>query len=344
MEYVSGITLAGLLRRNKRFAAARVARLVGQVCEVLQEAHDRNVIHQDLKPSNLMVVDADSPEEQVRVMDFGMARIRSSPGSAAAISRHGSEFAAGTPGYISPEQVWGTAADHRSDLYSVGVIAFELLSGRLPFQRETSMDAILAHATEPPPRFAEIGSGDWVPRPVEEVVLACLEKDPQRRPQSARELAERFNAALDPSLEPRPPSIDDLREVLPAFDPDALVYHFDAWMPRRIAMMKIRGFVHDFAGEVVASWPGRVRIQTQINHAATQGVGPRRRQPLGPSSRLQPLTLELLLSQIDPKRENRLRVTVIFYPPGGEASPDLHWQQSCVRTFCDLRGYLMGQT
>src|SRR5439155_23906802 len=98
----------------------RVGRLVGQLCDVLQAAHDRGIVHRDLKPGNLMVIEPDTPGEQVKVMDFGLAKVVD-PGRAARVTKTSVEFAVGTPAYISPEQVRGETVDHRSDLYAVGV-------------------------------------------------------------------------------------------------------------------------------------------------------------------------------------------------------------------------------
>src|SRR5947208_2689408 len=127
MEYIRGVNLETLLQKNVRFTAARVGRLVGQLCEVLQAAHDQGLIHRDLKPANLMVVDPDSPREKIKVMDFGLAKLIDNANGMGMMHRQsqtGLDFAVGTPGYISPEQVRGESADYRSDLYSVGVILF----------------------------------------------------------------------------------------------------------------------------------------------------------------------------------------------------------------------------
>ncbi len=113
-----------------------------------------------------------------------------------AVTDTGADFAVGTPGYISPEQVKGEEMDHRSDLYSVGVILYELLTGRLPFTRDETMDVLLAHATEPPPPFAEIGASGKVPAEIEAVVMSCLDKNPADRPASAMDLAENYDRAM----------------------------------------------------------------------------------------------------------------------------------------------------
>src|SRR5215468_4097437 len=128
MEYIRGITLDTLVRRNGRLGAPRVAR---QLCQVLQAAHVEGIVHRDLKPSNLMVVDPDTPYEKIKVMDFGLAKL-AAPTPLPKVSDTCTEFAVGTPGYISPEQVRGEEMDQRGDLYSVGVILYELLTGRIP--------------------------------------------------------------------------------------------------------------------------------------------------------------------------------------------------------------------
>jgi len=195
MEYVKGVNLESLLAKNGRLAPARVGRVVAQLCDVLQAAHDEGIIHRDLKPANLMIVDPDSPRERVKVMDFGLAKLVEE-GTARRVTDTNVDFAVGTPGYICPEQIRGEQMRHRGDLYSVGVLMYELLAGRLPFVGATSMDVLLAHATEAPPSFEEVGLGGVIPAEVEDVVRTCLEKDPDDRPQSARALADRFQAAI----------------------------------------------------------------------------------------------------------------------------------------------------
>src|SRR5262249_27894767 len=161
-----GITLDTLLQRNGRLTPARVGRLLGQLCEVLQAAHGEGIIHRDLKPANLMVVDPDTPYEKIKVMDFGLAKLVQ-PAAMPKVSETGTDFAVGPPGYISPEQVRGEDMDHRGDLYSVGVILYELLTGRMPFKGRSTMDVLLAHATENPPSFDEVGASGWVPPAIE---------------------------------------------------------------------------------------------------------------------------------------------------------------------------------
>lgn len=216
MEYVKGLNLDLLLQKNNRFSPGRVGRIIGQLCEVLQAAHDNGMIHRDLKPSNLMIVDFDSPRERLKVMDFGLAKLTYSASLEEIkennLSGSNFEFALGTPGYICPEQVRGDSVDHRGDLYSVGVIMYELLTGRLPFSSASIMDMMIAHATDVPPSFKDIGLGRQIPSIIEDVVMRCLEKDPNRRPQCARDLAEEYETAvaivesgMESKLENQPP-------------------------------------------------------------------------------------------------------------------------------------------
>src|SRR5437016_2925561 len=275
MEYVRGISLDTLMHRNGKLSPARVGKILAQLCEALYAAHSEGIIHRDLKPPNLMVVDPDTPYEKIKVMDFGLAKMRESQ-TLKEVSVTGMDFAVGTPAYICPEQVRGESMDHRGDIYSLGVIMYELLTGQLPFAGKSSMDILLAHATENPPTFGDAGA-DWVPPAVEDVVQACLAKDPAQRPQSALELAECYDRALtehERVLEANAPPPAAAAGQQPANtpsggipliikpqDPNALVYRLEAWMPERIAAFKLRGFVHDAGGEVLESVPGLIRVR-----------------------------------------------------------------------------------
>ena len=273
MEYIRGITLDTLLMRNKRINPARIGRLLGQLCEALQAAHAEGIVHRDLKPANLMVVDPDTPYEKIKVMDFGLAKLVETGARPMykKVSDTGADFAVGTPGYISPEQVKGEEMDHRSDLYSVGIILFELLTGKLPFTREETMDVLLAHATEAPPPFADVGAAGKVPAEIEAVVMSCLAKSPADRPASAMDLAERYDTAmalangeLAPQEQaPEPSAAQTTLSPAPTivYDPQSVIHQMEAWMPDTIASYKLKGFVNDFRGEVVESVPGMIRVQ-----------------------------------------------------------------------------------
>jgi serine/threonine-protein kinase len=342
MEYIRGVNLETLLQKNVRFTPARVGRLISQLCEVLQAAHDQALIHHDLKPANLMVVDHDSPREKIKVMDFGLAKLV----DAEASNYHSSsaEFAVGTPGYICPEQVKGDPVDHRGDLYSVGVMMYELLTGRLPFVGPSSMDLMLAHATEMPPRFADLGLPIQIPEAIEAVVFLCLEKSPDDRPQTARELAELYETALalDQSgmtAAPAPASAAAPAGPQLVSDQNSLGFVMEAWMPESIAVIKLRGFAHDADGQIVDSVPGVVRMK----------IGPNGRiaRPAGSGGwfglrKADPLWVELHLHQLDPARGNKLLIQVVFRPQSISQLNDPAWRDRCTRAYIDLRSYLMG--
>ena len=363
MEYVRGVNLETMLAKNGRMTAPRVGRIIGELCEVLQAAHDEGIIHRDLKPANLMVVDHDSPRERIKVMDFGLAKLIDADGGRK-VTDTNVDFAVGTPGYICPEQVRGEEMDHRGDLYSVGIMMFELLTGRLPFNGPSSMDILLAHATEPPPTFEEMGLAGWVPREIEELVFDCLAKHPEDRPQTARDLAERFETAVSramakvdsnpgrPGIPAAPePSSGVFRAVqsgtavhtspAPSREQAALPFHMEAWMPERIAIVKLRGFVHDAGGEVVESVPGLIKVRLGGRKTPTAGplswIGIGRR-----SSSL--IDVELHLHHVDPTKDNQLTVHVLFRPSHPSLLADRMWRQKCTQIFVELRAYLMGRS
>jgi serine/threonine-protein kinase len=377
MEYVKGTNLETLLAKNGRMTAPRVCRIIGELCEVLQAAHDEGIIHRDLKPANLMIIEPDTPRERIKVMDFGLAKLVEGELGTRKVTDTNVDFAVGTPGYICPEQVRGEEMDHRGDVYSVGVMMYELLTGRLPFNGPTSMDILLAHATEFAPTFAELGLVGWVPREIEQLVFDTLAKNPEDRPQTARELAERFDTALNraqvkaearvqtpppgshagastgsshkglPAL-PSPPATQSTSaatstavQPIPAREQAALPFHMEAWMPERIAIMKLRGFVHDAGGEVVESVPGLIKVRLGGRKTPTS-AGPL--SWLGLRRSLGPIDVELHLHHLDPTKENQLTVHVLFRPSHPSLLTDKGWRQRCTQVFIELRAYLMGRS
>jgi serine/threonine-protein kinase len=204
MEFVRGASLQDILREHEGepMSLEWTAQVVEQLCGLLQEAHghtDPNtgksapIIHRDLKPSNLMLVERkDHPGEfRLKVLDFGIAKMIEEDGVA---ELTGAGDLVGTPAYMSPEQIKGEKVDRRSDLYSCGVVLYHLLAGTLPF-RGNKMALLAAHLDSSPLPMKEANPKADVPPAVEAVVMQCLEKDPAQRPQTARELGEKFRKA-----------------------------------------------------------------------------------------------------------------------------------------------------
>lgn len=375
MEYVKGVNLESLLAKNGRMSAPRVGRIIGELCEVLQAAHDEGIIHRDLKPANLMIVEPDTPRERIKVMDFGLAKLVEGEPSMRKVTDTNVDFAVGTPAYICPEQVRGEEMDHRGDLYSVGIMMYELISGKVPFNGPSSMDILLAHATEYAPTFAELGLSGWVPAEIEELVFDVLAKDPQDRPQTARELAERYDNALNraqakaearshhglkvgpPSgishagtmpipqhavTTPAPATAPTIVQSSSSRDDAALPFHMEAWMPEQIAIMKLRGFVHDAGGEVVESVPGLIKVRLGGRKGASHSGGPL--SWLGIRRSSGPVDVELHLHRLDPTKDNQLTVHVLFRPSHPALLTDRNWRQRCTQVFIELRAYLMGRS
>jgi serine/threonine-protein kinase len=365
MEYIPGITLEHLRCGTRRLDPERVGRLLAQLCLALHAAEALKIVHRDLKPANLMVVDPDTSAEKLKVMDFGLAKAASAlylPKERLDDPEHFFS-ACGTPECICPEQVRGDEVDHRGDLYSTGVILFELLTGRLPFDRGTSRATLLAHASDPAPCFAEVGARD-VPPAIEAAVQSCLAKFPVERPQTARALAERYGDALGRKLA-RPedwvlsptlrmsgarPAVRAAAARKPA-DPHTVVHRLEAWMPERIAVIKLQGFVHDVGGEVVESVPGRIRVrlvERSTPRLRPSGSGLFARLGLGPKLEEEPppdgIQMELHMVKKDAGALSRLEITVLLRPEGGaRQAADPAWRTRCDEIHRDLRAYLIGR-
>jgi serine/threonine-protein kinase len=176
MEYLEGHTLEQIIKRKLDFNYRIVAKIVSQVCLALDYAHERNVIHRDIKPANIMVLDG----FKVKVMDFGIAHFESSEMTQTGI-------AMGTPNYISPEQLSGKKVTVSADIFSLGVVMYELLTGTKPFKGENISNLIMKILNNDPDKPSVMDSK--IPPLLDHVVMKALEKDPVKRYQSAKDMA-----------------------------------------------------------------------------------------------------------------------------------------------------------
>ncbi|HEX5884368.1 MAG TPA: serine/threonine-protein kinase, partial [Pyrinomonadaceae bacterium] len=179
MEFVEGETLSQALAREGRFGASKAVSIATQICDVLEEAHRLGIVHRDLKPSNILL-----GKRGVCVLDFGVAKVLAS--SAESTFTHastGSGQLIGTPRYMSPEQCLGQRVGARSDLYSLGVLLYEMLAGRPPFVDPLQSALLIKQATAPAPPLPRLRQD--LPRPLALAVHTLLAKRPEDRPRTA---------------------------------------------------------------------------------------------------------------------------------------------------------------
>lgn len=244
MELVQGRTLGQALAEGE-LSLARVLAIAEQIARALEAAHGEAIVHRDLKPDNAMLVDRYELADQVKVLDFGIARFVEGAEEAPAAMRLTAEGAVvGTPTYMSPEQATGGEIGPKSDLYSLGVMLFELATGTVPFTAPTTVSLMVKHVQEPPPRPSELAP---VPPRLEALILACLEKDPARRPESARQVADELAAIAREVL------ADERDAVGPARVVRGEGPRFEALKRTALAAETARGVGEGASGEDAAS-------------------------------------------------------------------------------------------
>jgi eukaryotic-like serine/threonine-protein kinase len=202
MELLEGENLADRLRRERRLPLAVALRLAAAIARALAAAHARGVVHRDLKPDNVFLVPGDAA---IKLLDFGIARL---DGTARDVRQTAAGVMLGTPLYMSPEQCRDAGGcDHRTDLYALGCVLFEMISGRAPFLASTAIELMAAHLQTPPPALEAVAP--WVAPEIAALVASLLAKDPDGRPSDAASVAIALAgyAAAAPPAEPSAPPL-----------------------------------------------------------------------------------------------------------------------------------------
>jgi len=179
MEYVRGFDLATVIS-NDGLEPIRAIRIAEQIASALEAAHAKGVVHRDLKPENVLLVDTEGARDVVKILDFGIAKVAGAPSLTA------TGWIVGTPGFIAPEALVGAPIDNRSDIYSFGVLLYEMLTATLPYDATGSSELVVKTATSDPITLRDRKPS--LPAALETFVMRCLEKSPGDRPQDASEV------------------------------------------------------------------------------------------------------------------------------------------------------------
>jgi eukaryotic-like serine/threonine-protein kinase len=178
MEYLQGDTLHRAIREAGHFPEERAAHVARQICRALREAHSLGVIHRDLKPANIFLVEHGDETDFVKILDFGLVK---NVGENKGEDLTQTGLFMGSPKYMAPEQIRGDRVDARTDIYALGIILYEMIAGKVPFDRPNSVNILMAHVNEEAPPLRQMNPNTQVSPAFEEVIARCMAKDPDQR-------------------------------------------------------------------------------------------------------------------------------------------------------------------
>lgn len=343
MEYVRGITVDALMQRAQRLTPMRAGQILAPLCLFLQAAHDAGLLHRDLTPANIMIVNEGLPHETIKVMDFGLARRIGFYIPSGQLDNLSSAFDGGTPDFICPEQLEGRQVDHRGDLYSVGVLLYGLLTGHVPFEAiEDAAEIMQANMFQTPPPFSHWRVTD-VPTAIERLVLACLAKSPSDRPVSARDLIETYQLALGCKFVDARAFAASSKCGFSALhernklDPRNIIDQFEVSVIEELVAIKLRGFVDGVGGQVSESDAGMIRVRLPLVREVEVSKSGMWKMFGGPKTKQSVEWVDLELHMTKKPSGGRMTVEIKVVQPRAR----LHHKEYCGQICRELRAYLM---
>jgi eukaryotic-like serine/threonine-protein kinase len=221
MDYLEGRNLAAEVRENGPMAAERAVHLMVQVCGALEEAHRAGIVHRDLKPENVFLTHQSGNADFPKVLDFGLAKMSEKQMGRGSMMFTQQGMVFGTPEFMSPEQAQGEPLDRRSDIYSLALILYELITGKLPFDARTPLDMMKAHVRDPPTPLSERVPGKHFWPELDAVIAKALAKNPDDRYATAAEFGEALRTCL-PVVAPAPVEVVAPAAAEPAMPPQVV--------------------------------------------------------------------------------------------------------------------------
>lgn len=338
MEFLEGEDLANVLGREVTVDEERACRIVLQCCRALSATHAKGIVHRDIKPENIFLTKRDPIEDFVKIVDFGIAKmsdIETAGAPGRKLTKTGMIF--GTPEYMSPEQAAGKELDHRVDVYALGIILYECVAGRVPFEGDTFMGVLTQHLFAELPPIREVNSKATVSHELELVIQKALAKDPNDRYQDTDELTEAIECALEGRLSPATAMTPPDKKPRPSLD------YLDA-VPRRRSPRWI-WVGTTFAAVAIVAWVSLGSSPDPSRAVAGAAVPAAAVQEATPAPELPPLPDLPLVAEPASKAQSEPAVVQVHVAtdPVGAAVLLGDGSRACIETPCTLEA-IPGQT